>query len=284
MIAIVESGSTKSDWRILNGQGYAQQIITVGFNPYHIGASLMVDELLMSQELQALANQITEVYFYGAGCSSSEMNEVIASALRQVFGGAEVHVDHDLMGAVLAAGQGEESIVCILGTGSNACYFDGELIDNGRSSLGYILGDEAGGVWFGKRLMADHLHGLLPESMHLALNELGAKKELVLQRVYREHRANTYLASFMPVLKTFRTLEYTQDLLHEGMHAFLSRYVCAFPRYNEVPVHFVGSVAFHFDEELRSTAQMLGLKLGNIIQHPVNGLIEYHLNRLTRKG
>jgi len=276
MIAIVESGSTKSDWRFVSREGEEQQVITAGFNPYHIGTEKIVEELSGNQTLRSFIAQTTAVFFYGAGCSTAAMNEIVAAALRQLFVQAEVVVDHDLMGAVLAASKGERSIVCILGTGSNACYFDGNELDNGRSSLGYVMGDEAGGVWFGKRLMADHLHGLLPIEMSEALLALGADKETVLHKVYREPRANTYLAGFMPVLNQFREADYTQQLLREGMAAFLTRYVCAFPLHREVPVHFVGSVAHFFREELTASATALGLKMGHIVQHPVNGLVEYH--------
>lgn len=276
MIVIVESGSTKSDWRFISNDGSVQQVITAGFNPYHISTEKIMEELHANAVLRPLIPITSAVFFYGAGCSTPSMNEVVASALRQLFAQAEVTVDHDLMGAVLAASKGERSIVCILGTGSNACYFDGEKIDNGRSSLGYVLGDEAGGVWFGKRLIADHLHGMLPSDISAALNALGADKETVLHRVYREPRANTYLAGFMPVLNQFRTSDYAQVLLHEGMTAFLKRYVCTFPLHREVPVHFVGSVAHFFREELAACATQLGLQMGHVVQHPVNGLVDYH--------
>lgn len=280
MIAIVESGSTKSDWRIVANNGATQSVITAGFNPYITGGALIVQELQGNALLMGIANQLKAIYFYGAGCSTPEMNALVADALHTVFPNVHVEVDHDLMGAALAASQGEESIICILGTGSNACYFNGTTVENGRPSLGYVLGDEAGGVWFGKQLIADYLHGLLPTEMHNALEEMGVTKEEVLQRVYREARPNTYLASFMPVLNRYRSLSYTQDLLHKGFAAFLSRYVCYFPKHESIPIHFVGSVAFFFQEELKEALQQMNLTLGDVVQHPVERLVHYHINKV----
>ncbi len=280
MIAIVESGSTKSDWRIVANNGATQSVITAGFNPYIIGAELIVEELQGNAVLMEISHQLEAIYFYGSGCSSPEMNAVVADALSTVFPKSLVEVDHDLMGAALAASQGKESIICILGTGSNACYFNGTRVENGRPSLGYVLGDEAGGVWFGKQLIADYLHGFLPTEMHNTLQEMGVTKDDVLQRVYLEARPNTYLASFMPVLNRYRSLSYTQDLLHKGFAAFLSRYVCYFLKHESIPIHFVGSVAYFFQEELKEALQQMNLNLGDVVQHPVERLVHYHVNKL----
>ncbi|MCF8258900.1 MAG: hypothetical protein K9J06_15195 [Flavobacteriales bacterium] len=279
MIAIVESGSTKSDWRIIGDDGQVTEASTAGFNPYFIGMDGIVAEVTSNAEITQHAPHIRTVYFYGSGCSSEAMNAVVADALRSVFTVADVHVGHDLLGAALAAGQGDTCIVGILGTGSNACYFDGIDVDNGRASLGYVLGDEASGAWFGKRLIADHLHGMLPEGIHAALNNLEVTKNTVLQRVYREPRPNTYLAGFMPVLAEFRDMEYVRSLLLEGFGAFLSRYVCHFPQHRDVPVHIVGSVAHHFSDELRAASVPLGLNVGRIIHRPINALVAYHAGR-----
>ncbi len=278
MIAIVESGSTKSDWRLVADDKSVTPFITLGFNPYFMDADEIAAELLSHAILQQEAATVTQLWFYGAGCSSPSMNEVVAHAFRQVFINARVVVAHDLLGAALATGKGSACLVGILGTGSNACYFDGEDIHNGLPSLGYVLGDEASGAWFGKRIVADHIHGLLPPDMHRQLDGTGVDRELVLTRVYREPRPNTFLAAFTPLLSEFRDTDYAQSLLREGLDAFLTRYVCAFPQHRELPLHFVGSVAFHFQKELRDRARLLGLQVGEVTQHPVEGLLHYHLS------
>lgn len=280
MIAIVESGSTKSDWRIIDDYGAEKQILTAGFNPYHTGTETITRELLDNKELSGLVSDLKCIYFYGAGCSTVEMNAVVSNALKSVFPKSEIEVDHDLLGAALGAGQGEPCIVCILGTGSNACYFDGQNIYNGRPSLGYILGDEGSGAWFGKHLLADYLHGLLPQEIQLIISADGLSKEGLLNSVYREPRPNTFLASFMPSLGAVRENAYTKQLLEDGFTVFLERYVCAFDKCATLQTHFVGSVAFHFADELRDAAKNLGLQVGNVIQHPVSGLVEYHRLRM----
>lgn len=279
MIAVIESGSTKSDWRIIGADGHVHEVSTAGFNPYFIGTDGIASEIAAHAEVMRHAPHIHKVHFYGAGCSSDAMNALVEAALRRVFTVADIHVGHDLLGAALAAGHGSACIVGILGTGSNACYFDGTEVDNGRPSLGYILGDEASGAWFGKRIVADHLHGLLPDEMHAAMDSLGATKETVLNNVYREARPNTYLAGFMPLLSQFRTTDYAQKLLRDGMTAFLSRYVCHFPQCKDVPVHMVGSVAHHFSDELRAAAVALGLQMGRIVHRPIDALVAYHAGR-----
>lgn len=276
MTAIVDSGSTKSDWRIVGDDGAATATDTAGFNPFFTDTGTIVTEILANGTISGLAPQVRTVHFYGAGCSSPEMNAVVEAALRQVFPDADVHVAHDLLGAALAAGQGEVCIAGILGTGSNACSYDGRSVDNGRHSLGYVLGDEGGGVWFGRHLIADHLHGMLPRDMHDALDNMGADRVTVLQRVYREPRPNTYLAGFMPVLADFRHTDYAQELLHRGMTAYLHRYVCFFPNHREVPLHLVGSVAYIFSDELKAAAKELDVTVGRVVRHPMEGLVEYH--------
>jgi len=279
MIAIVESGSTKSDWRVVAPDGTVHSVHTAGFNPFFVGTEAIAAEVSESAVLMELASSLTHVWFYGAGCSSEAMNKVVADGLRVVFQNAEIHVDHDLMGAALAAGGGEACIVSILGTGSNACFFDGKGIDNGRPSLGFILGDEGSGAFFGKKLLADHLHGLAPSHISFALDEAGADKAGVLEHVYRQPRPNTYLAGFMPVLHRFRSEPYVQELLVEGFRAFLLRYVTVFPRHQGVPLHFVGSVAHHFAHELDLAAQGLGLSVGRVVRQPIDSLVKYHLRK-----
>jgi glucosamine kinase len=283
MIAIVESGSTKSDWRVVAPDGTVQQFVTAGFNPFFTNANAIADELSQDAALMRMAPAMRELHFYGAGCSSEEMNRIVADGLKVVFPQARVHVDHDLMGAALAAGKGGACIVCILGTGSNACFFDGERIDNGRPSLGFILGDEGSGAWFGKRLLADHLHGLTPAPLSDALIAAGADRRTVLERIYRQPRPNTYLAGFMPTLHRFRAEPYVQELMRSGFTAFLERYVQVFP-HRDVPLHFVGSVAYFFREELDIAAEALGLSVGRVERQPVDALVRYHLDAASGGG
>jgi glucosamine kinase len=280
MIAIVESGSTKSDWRVVAPDGAAHSLHTAGFNPFFVNEEAIGAEISANVGLMELAPSITQLWFYGAGCSSDAMNKVVADGLRAVFPKAQIRVDHDLMGAALAAGGGEPCIVSILGTGSNACFFDGEKIDNGRHSLGFILGDEGSGAFFGKRLLADHLHGVTPSLLSIALNDAGADKANVLEHVYRQPRPNTYLAGFMPVLHGFRAETYVQGLLVDGFTAFLQRYVMVFPNHRDLPLHFVGSVAHYFSQELGLAAHGLGLSIEQVVRQPIESLVNYHLSQV----
>jgi glucosamine kinase len=280
MIAIVESGSTKSDWRVVAPDGSMRPFLTAGFNPFFVDAEAIAREISVNAGLMELSLSVRHVWFYGAGCSSEAMNKVVADGLGMVFPNAEVRVDHDLMGAALAAGGGEACIVSILGTGSNACFFDGKDIDNGRPSLGFVLGDEGSGAFFGKKLLADHLHGLAPPQISLALNEAGVDKASVLEHVYRQPRPNTYLAGFMPVLYRFKSEPYVQSLLVKGFKAFLLRYVTVFPGHPDVPLHFVGSVAHYFAHELGLATQDIGLSVGCVVRQPIDSLVKYHMSQV----
>ena len=279
-ILIADSGSTKCDWLAITEQGQELgEFHTMGFNPYFHDADLVEREMKANSDAMAMASGVDKVYFYGAGSSSPELCEVIATGLRRVFANAEVRVGHDLDGAAYSTYTGEPAVTCILGTGSNSCMFDGEVVSEEVPALAYILGDEGSGSWFGKKLLSSFLYHQLPADIHDDFeSQYGLDKLSITKRVYQEPNANVFLASFMTFLGRHREHDVVKAWLDEGFKAFLDVHVACFDRAQEMPIHFVGSVAYHFQDALKGACEDRGYTVGNIIKKPIDGLAQYHVN------
>jgi N-acetylglucosamine kinase-like BadF-type ATPase len=283
MMIIADSGSTKCDWKILDGGREVGSLSTMGFNPYFHDEQLIGDTIGLQALLRTYADRVREVWFYSAGCSGPELNSIVERGLRTLFAKAAIVVEHDVLGAALAACQGRPGIACILGTGSNSCHYDGRTTTEVLPSLGYILGDEGSGSYFGRQLLRDYLYmEPMPEGLRAELVQKGHDKRSVLEALYKRPHANVYLASFMPIIATYRNTGYVQDMIRGGMADFLKRHVCCYPDHREVPVCFVGSIAFLFQDILGEVAQPMGIQVGNIEKNPIDGLVRYHLSRAGR--
>ncbi|MFC2176354.1 hypothetical protein ACFLR1_05235 [Bacteroidota bacterium] len=280
MILIADSGSTKCDWLLLDGKRQVGSISTMGFNPFFHSEAIISTTIKAQDMLYKYADKVTQVFFYGTACSSPERNRVVEKALKSNFKTASIYVNHDVRGAALAACQGEPGIACILGTGSNSCYYDGEDVYEEIPALSYILGDEGSGSWYGKQVLRDFLYKepTMPEELRQELINQGHDKSSIFESVYKEAHANVFLASLMKTISKFRETEYVSNMIHAGMREFLVRHVCCFSNYKEVPTSFVGSIAFYFKDILKEEADKLGIKLGNVIKKPIDGLMEYHLS------
>lgn len=285
MILIADSGSTKCDWVLTNLQGEKLgAFATMGFNPMFHPADTIAQEILKNTELAATAQQIDAVYYYGSGNSSEYYHAIVRNGLAKVFTKAQLHVDHDLMGAAYATYTGEPCISCILGTGSNSFHFDGEKLSEVKPALGYILGDEGSGTYFGKLLLRDYLYKKLPEELEKDLEQdYEISKAIIFNRIYSQPNANVYLASFGPFMAKHKKHPYFITMLNKGFVHFINEHVLCYTDAKEVPVHFVGSMAFHFQEELQTAAQLCGITIGNIIQKPIDSLLAYHVKYVFKK-
>jgi hypothetical protein len=206
------------------------------------------------------------------------MCDVICRGLQGVFTNANIVVEHDLLGSAMATYDGEPCISCILGTGSNSCFFDGQSVYEEVPSLAYILGDEGSGSYFGKILLREYFYKKLPGDLLSAFEkEFQLTKEEVLQKVYREPNPNTYLAGFMRFIAVFRDHPHVKSWIIAGIREFIGIHVKCFANWQKVPVHFVGSIGHIFIDSLKEAARLEGLRLGRVIQKPIEGLAEYHL-------
>ncbi|NNE55906.1 MAG: ATPase, partial [Flavobacteriales bacterium] len=267
MILIADSGSTKCDWMIVDAAGTELGTFsTMGLNPYFHDEETVETALRQLNNTIDLLRDIEYVFFYGAGSSSTALCATIQRGLQRVFPDAEIFVDHDLVGAAYSTFDGWPSICCILGTGSNSCYFDGQKIREEVPALAYILGDEGSGSYFGKILLQEYFYKKLPKEIHDAFEaEYHLTHQEMVRRVYNESDANVYLAGFTKFIGKFKEHPHVQKWIIEGMERFLDIHVCCFPEHKEVPIHFVGSVAHYFRPSLEVAMERKGLKLGNVI-------------------
>ena len=277
MILVADSGSTKCDWKLVNDDRKVVEFFqTRGFNPFFESSREIFDELQRSEYLQACSNDVTELYYFGAGCSSPARKEILQIALRLMFRNADVVVEHDLLGAALATCDDRPGIACILGTGSNAGFFDGRRLDDDVHALGYLLGDEGSGSYFGKKLLADYLYNKLPPKIREQLeSRYDLDKERIFDSVYKNPKPNIYLASFGRFLSDNQDHYYVRNLVMQGLLEFIDIHVCRFPEYQKVPVHFVGSIAYFFEDILRNVAERKGLIMGKIVKEPIHNLTDY---------
>ncbi len=276
MLLVVESGSTKADWMLVDNEN-EKIFVTKGFNPYFHSKEDILNELNGNYELNLIKDQVTKLFFYGAGCSIPELNAVVKSALSTYFNLAMVKVDHDLKASAFACYGGKPEIACILGTGSNSCYFDGKKMTEAVPALGHILGDEGSGSYFGKRILSDFLYHRLPQEMAEELSDLGLNKEVIIEHVYMLPDANVYIASFMPILIRYKNLTYCQEVIEEGIRKFIDIHVKCYDNYKEVEVNFVGSMACLLQDELKKICDSEEIKMGTVIRKPLKALVDYHL-------
>lgn len=281
-ILIADSGSTKCDWLCIDEQGEVlTEFHTMGFNPYFHNADLVEEKMQAAPKAVELADEVAFVYFYGAGSSSEALCSIIREGLERVFKSAKVHVGHDLEGAAFSTYSGEPAITCIIGTGSNSCYFDGEHVSEEVPALAYILGDEASGSWFGKRLISTHLYKKLDPSIEEDfVNTFGFTKDDLVNRVYKEPNANVFLASFMTFLGRHQEKTQVISWLEEGFQAFVDVHIKCFSNYRKVEVNFVGSVAYHFQDVLRHVCDREDIRVGSITKRPIDGLARYHVEHI----
>lgn len=277
---IVDSGSTKSDWVFLGPEGRLN-FLTRGLNPVFHDARTIENEVRLNNDLVKLSESVQEVWFYGAGCSSFERNEIVSTGLQTVFSGAKIHVAHDLLACAYATYEGAPMISCILGTGSNACFFDGKELSQAVPSLGYILGDEGSGSYFGKQLVSSFLYGRLPHDINESFKKWqNISKDEVISKVYREPNANAYLASFMEFAVKESSHPYIKEMMFEGFKRFNEIHVCSYDNYSQFKTSYVGSIAFLFSEDLHRACEAMDVSIGQIIQKPIEGLIQFHQSYL----
>ena len=281
MILIAESGSTKTDWVLVNDQNDITMFKSMGFNPFFHSSEFIAEKIKENVEFYNASKNVERLYFYGAGCSSNEMNQIVKSGLSLVFPNSLITVDHDLLACALSTYKGEPAISCILGTGSNSCYYDGQTLREEVPAIAYILGDEGSGSYYGKKLLRDYLYNQLPSSIKEDFeDQFGSSKSDIFENVYLKPHANVYLASFMKFLNRHYHHNYVIDMIQNGMNEFIKIHVCCYPEHKTVKTHFIGSISKIFEKELKSAAENNGVILGDIIQKPVDNLVNYHLKHV----
>ncbi|AWH85519.1 N-acetylglucosamine kinase [Flavobacterium album] len=280
MKLLVDSGATKADWIALDENGnrlFTTQ--TLGLSPEVINKEEALERLEARFDIYNNRNDVTSLYFYGAGCGTDRMKNFMTEIFEEFFPHAEVvSVKEDTYAAAYATNPtNEKAIICILGTGSNCSYFDGEKLHQKVQSLGYIAMDDCSGNRFGRDLVRAYYFNKMPA--HLAKKfeeEYDLDADTIKHNLYKEPNPNAYLATFAKFLIQNREEPFMKALIIDAMQVFVDNYITQYENAHEVPVHFVGSIAFYLKAELAEVLGKNNLKLGNVLRRPIDGLIEYH--------
>lgn len=273
---IADSGSTKCEWCLLT-EGKKKIITTQGISPYFLGGDQIV-ALLQAELLPKLkAVTVTELYYYGTGLGSAENVTILKKALRRLFPAAKAEVTHDLMGAARALCGNEKGIACILGTGSNSCYYNGQKILKNSPGLGYVLGDEGSGAYLGKKVLQYYLYNTFDEDLKARFDaRFVTTPTEILDNVYKKPLPNRYLASFAVFLAENRGHYMVENIIEDGLNDFFFNHLYKYRESWTLPIHFVGSVAYGFRDVLLELCHSYELELGKVLKKPMDGLIAYH--------
>lgn len=277
MILIVESGSSKTSWLVLNNGKQHIAFESIGINPY-IHKREHILEVIKKEVCPYLKKvELDNIFFYGAGCSTAENKELVYLCLRHFFNRPEIEVDHDLVGAARALWGHGAGIVTILGTGSNSCYYDGEKVIELLPSLGYILGDEGSGAYMGKQIIKDYLYKKMPEPLRDKLRrQQKLDKEEILNFVYKSPNPSRWLAAFSGFIRENINDEYFQNLVYQSFYDFFDCHVSAYEEYKNKPLGAVGSIAFIYKDFLGKVGEEFGFKLTKVIKSPIVELSKFH--------
>ncbi len=278
MFVVADMGSTKTDWAFVDQDKKVTLIKTQGFNPYFYSTEDI--KLLLAPEFadkDIAWDKISNVYFYGSGCSAGEKCELVKNALSPFFPKANIFVTHDLLGSAHALCGREKGVACILGTGANTCLYDGEKIVANVTSAGFLLGDEGSGADLGRELIKYYLYGELPKDIEQIFeNEYKITRQSLVGEVYSTKHPNAYCATYSRFLAAHKENAVIQKLIEERFDEFFKRHVSKYEGYQKLPINFIGSVAFYFSAQLEKVAKKYGTQLGIIIQTPMEKLIDFH--------
>ncbi len=279
MIIVADSGSSKTDWMVYSPTEI-QSFSTQGINPYFLNAHDIVKILSKNKGLGIIAELVKEVYFFGSGCSSPDKHEIVSNGLSSFFTKAFVSVDHDLIGSAYATCGSNEGLTCILGTGSNISYYDGVSVHNGKHGLGYVLGDEGSGTFFGRKVLVSYLYQTMPEDLRaLFFENFNVTKDVVIENIYQKPFPNSYLATFSRFMIANKSHPFIQQMLRDGFQEFVDTNIKDYKMYKAITCNFVGSIAFYYQDELREVCAKNQIKVGKILQKPIEGIFDYILKR-----
>lgn len=277
-MVIADSGSTKTDWVVLDSYGAEVHVLgTQGFNPYFQSTEVIYDAVSTAfLELGSLNERVAEVHFYGAGCSSKEKNIVVSNALQQAFPAAKVNVNHDLIAAAHATLGMTNGIACIIGTGSNSCLWqDGKVVAN-VPSHGYLFGDEGSGAYMGIQLLKLYLEDRLPDDLARDFEErYRISKDEILRRTYRDKNPNVFLAGFAAFYQGKTDIPVLRSIIQQGFQDFFRIRIQSYKGYESQPLGFVGSIAYHYRDILAEVAGTHGMEIRKMTRKPIDELVKY---------
>ena len=284
MILIADGGSTKADWIALNtNKEEAFRVRTLGLNPAIVPQEELYNRIINMFQLMHVKDEVTEIHFYGAGCGTPKPIEILKTILESIFVNAKVFIAEDMLAAVYAAAGKKPALVCILGTGSNSCYYNGEQMEMMTASLCYILMDEASGNYFGKKLIVDYYYHKMPKKIAEKFqNEFDLDADHIKKNLYRVPNPNMYLATFAKFMFEFKEEKYIKKIIKKGFQEFFKYRILHYNKTAETPIYFIGSIAYYFRDILEKIAHKNNLEITDVIQRPIDNLLEYHKNNINQ--
>ncbi len=280
MKLIIDCGSTKADWVILNGNDIVLSFNTEGFNPNYTDKNTISSIILSNTLYNTYIQDITDIYFYGTGCGNQANCNLIKEIFQSIFTDANIIVTHDLTAACHALFGGKEGIACILGTGSHSCHYDGKEIIDKAVSLGYIIGDEGSGNHIGKQLLRDYFYKKMPAELSEKFEkEYDINITSVIDNIYHKTHTSRYLASLSRFAYENKKHDYIKAICSKCFDEFIEYFILRYETSKDLEIGFVGSIAYYFQDILNERLENQGLKLSKIIKNPIEGLIEFHSHR-----
>ncbi|MFT5216506.1 MAG: N-acetylglucosamine kinase-like BadF-type ATPase [Glaciecola sp.] len=287
MIFIVDSGSTKCDWLAIdaNGERLLEKQRTKGMNPAILSEKKLYKTIKNNAVLDQVKNQVTRIFFYGAGCGTEKPRQLLQKVLHDFFPNAKADVKEDTYAAVYATvgASLDPAVVCILGTGSNCSYFNGTNLEQRVKSLGFSIMDDASGNYFGRQLIRDYYFNHMPGHLKVSFSEkYNMDSDFIKYNLYKQPNPNAYMASFAEFMFLNKESEYIVNVITNGIRLFAKNMILQFSEVlQDVPVHFAGSIAYFSQDEIKKVAKELGFTVGNFERRPIEGLVSYHSSYLT---
>lgn len=275
-ILIADSGATKCEWKLVQ-KGKSKSISTMGISPYFLSGE-QISALISKEILPKTKNTVvTGIHFYGTGLNNAGNVAVVKKVFKQLFPKAKIEVQTDLLGAARALCGRSKGVACILGTGSNSCYYDGKKIVKNSPGLGYVLGDEGSGAYLGKKVVQYYLYNTFDEDLRSRFEKkFNTSYVEILDHVYKQPLANRYLASFAIFLAENRGHYMIENIIEDGLNDFFFTHLYKYRESWTMPIHFIGSIAFGFRDVLKDLCDTYELELGKVIKAPMQGLLAYH--------
>ena len=273
---IADSGSTKAEW-VLVKDGRKKTFVTPGISPYFLDTAQIITLLQTGLAPRLGRAEVENIHYYGTGCANPANAKSVAKALKTVFPSAKIDVQTDLVAAARAVCGREKGIACILGTGSNSCYFNGKKIVKNSPGIGYILGDEGSGAYLGKHVVQHYFYNTYDEDLRARFDaRFQTSTTEILDNVYKKPLANRYLAGFAIFLAENRGHYIIENIIYDGLNDFFWQHLCKYGEVWKTPVNFVGSVAFGFQDVIQDLCTSYGFELGKVLKAPMQGLLTYH--------
>jgi glucosamine kinase len=278
MTLVADSGSTNTNWCLINPNQEIFYFDTEGYNPYFVNTDYIIQSLTTNLPENINRATISNVFFYGAGCFDDKL-DIVKNALRQLFSDAEIFVGLDLLGSARSVLGNKPGFVGILGTGTNSCLYNGNKIIANIDSLGYLIGDEGSGYYIGKKILGDYIREYMPVSVREEFFKIyKLTREEIMEKLYSEKLPNRFCAGFTKFISgSISDTSYTRNLVKQAFIDFFESLVTRYENYQEYTFNCTGSIGLFFKEILSETATSYNMKIGVILKTPIEGLAQYHL-------